>query len=359
MHKPVEKDAARLRLAPGEFAPRRILICRPNVRLGNTLLLTPLLQETEVMFPGAEVDIVTACEAAPEIFRGFGCVRTIHQLPRHGAFHPTAWLGIFLRARRKLYDLVIDPCPKSWSSRFWTRAMSTPCTIGFTSPSKAHGSSMIGIAVRDAPCHMGKYPVYLLRRALGGGAHAIETATPPLDIFLTDAERSFGRHKLRQLCRTLHGNGPIVAVFASATGIKRLPVSWWDAALAHIKVQVPGVRIVEIVAASGEMLLRTPAAYYSTSIRRLAAVIDAADCFLSADNGVMHLAAATSTPTIGLFTVTDPAVYAPYGRWNTGIRIELGAPEQAARRIVRHLGQCAEPRLAPLEQDLFGFFVRS
>jgi len=36
--------------------PSRVLVCRPNGRLGNTLLLTPLLQELERVFPGAEID---------------------------------------------------------------------------------------------------------------------------------------------------------------------------------------------------------------------------------------------------------------------------------------------------------------
>src|SRR5712671_3999162 len=58
--------------------PSRVLVCRPNGRLGNTLLLTPLLQELERVFPGAEIDIVSACPAAAEIFCEYPSVRTIH-----------------------------------------------------------------------------------------------------------------------------------------------------------------------------------------------------------------------------------------------------------------------------------------
>ena len=43
----------------------RILICRATKTLGETLLLSPLLQEIEARFPGAEVDIVSGCGAAP------------------------------------------------------------------------------------------------------------------------------------------------------------------------------------------------------------------------------------------------------------------------------------------------------
>src|SRR5215831_8013205 len=120
-------DAKRARRpAPVRFPklkPHRILVCRPNVRLGNTLLLTPLIQEIESIWPGAEIDVLSACDAAPEIFREFSCVRNIHKLPRHGARHPLQFLRGLLRARSTYYDLVIDPCPRSKSARFITRLM--------------------------------------------------------------------------------------------------------------------------------------------------------------------------------------------------------------------------------------------
>ena len=34
--------------------------------------------------------------------------------------------------------------------------------------------------------------------------------------------------------------------------------------------------------------------------------------FIAADNGVMHLASAVNTPTVGLFMITEEAVYKPY-----------------------------------------------
>lgn len=54
-------------------AIRSILVVRPNVRLGNNLLLTPLLAELEQKFPLARIDILSACQDAPAIspaFRG-------------------------------------------------------------------------------------------------------------------------------------------------------------------------------------------------------------------------------------------------------------------------------------------------
>ena len=43
------------------------------------------------------------------------------------------------------------------------------------------------------------------------------------------------------------------------------------------------------------------------------------ELIVAADSGMMHLASASKTPTIGLFSVTKPEVYAPYGNGSTFI----------------------------------------
>ena len=35
---------------------KKVLICRPNGRLGNMLLVTPLIQEVSAVFPGCKID---------------------------------------------------------------------------------------------------------------------------------------------------------------------------------------------------------------------------------------------------------------------------------------------------------------
>jgi ADP-heptose:LPS heptosyltransferase len=50
-----------------------------------------------------------------------------------------------------------------------------------------------------------------------------------------------------------------------------------------------------------------------TTLLELAAVIAAADVFLSGDTGPMHLAAAVGTPVVSLFTCTSPLRAGPRG----------------------------------------------
>jgi len=86
--------------AASRHASASILICRPNTRLGNTLLMTPLLEEIEAALPSARVEILTACPAAPEVFREFPSVRQVHQLPFRGVRHPLRHLLTLARVRR-------------------------------------------------------------------------------------------------------------------------------------------------------------------------------------------------------------------------------------------------------------------
>src|SRR5262249_50229633 len=104
------------------------------------------------------------------------------------------------------------------------------------------------------------------------------------------------------------------------------------------------IDIVEIVAAHGERRLMEAPSYFSTSIRRMASVINAMDAFVSADGGVMHLAAATETMTVGLFGVSDASKYGPYGMSNTAISIDYRNPGESIDRVSRVIaaGVCRE-----------------
>jgi ADP-heptose:LPS heptosyltransferase len=53
--------------------------------------------------------------------------------------------------------------------------------------------------------------------------------------------------------------------------------------------------------------------FYSKDVREMAAIIKNTAVFIAADNGVMHLASASLTPTVGFFSVTNPDIYEPYG----------------------------------------------
>ena len=50
---------------------KKILICRPNPRLGNQLLITPLVQEVIATFPECEIDLFVHGGLAQIVFKNY------------------------------------------------------------------------------------------------------------------------------------------------------------------------------------------------------------------------------------------------------------------------------------------------
>lgn len=297
--------------------------------------MTPLLEEIEATLPSARVEILTACPAAHEVFREFPSVARVHQLPFRGVRHPLKHLLTLLRVRRTHYDILIDPCPRSWTSRFLTRHLPARLKLGFTSGHKTQGTD-VSIPFEGAPAHMGAYPVYLLRRGLLELDEDRACAeTPKLGIRLTEPERRAGKEEIRRLGPG--HSGPVVAVAAHATGAKRFSVEWWRRMIAALRTRLPAARVLEIRPPNGVAALPELPAYFSRRVREVAAVLAAADCFVCADSGLMHLGAATDTITVGLFKVTEPRLYAPRRGASCAITASDGAPELVAERIAQLL----------------------
>ncbi len=294
--------------------------------------MTPLLEEIEATLPAARVEILTACPAAHEVFQAFPSVTRVHQLPFRGVRHPLRHLLTLLRVRRTRYDILLDPCPRSWTSGFLTRWLAARVKLGFVSAHKSRGPD-ISIPFEGAPVHMGSYPVYLLRRGLLELDEDLARAeTPKLGIRLTEAECRAGKEEIGRLLGSGH-SGPVVAVAAHATGTKRFSVEWWRRMIASLRTRLPAVRILEIRPPNGVAALPELPAYYSRRVREVAAVLEAADCFVCADSGLMHLGAATDTITVGLFKVTEPCLYAPRRGASCAVTASDSAPELVAERI--------------------------
>lgn len=342
----------------GELPARgihRIVVLRPNHRLGNTLLLTPLLTELERRFPGAEVDVVTGCEAAGEVFDGFRQVRRIYQLTRRPGHHPLRLLRTVMALRHSRYDLAIDSARGSRSGRLLLRLSGAKYRLGLSHSEREAREAGYAWqqAMARAPVHFALDSVFALRCALGleqGADQATGGAPyPSLRLHLQPEERACGARLLADLLGHQQAvrAGAVVAVFPNATGSKRLSESWWQSLIDGLLAEDPTLRIVEMVAAHGrsQLGLRFPA-FYSSDIRRMAALMDQCDAYVSADCGVMHLACAVGVPTLGLFTRPNLPRYRPYGVHDSALCVADASPAQTAAEIGAFLRGVARPRMA-------------
>ena len=336
----------------------RILVCRSVHTLGDSLTLTPLLTELADVYPGAEVDILSGCPVGDALFEAFSNVRYVQRMPRHIPSHMLATARTLHAMRRKHYDLVIDPDPQSQSGRLLALSAHATYSLGYVGPKKS-GTLTHGVAVPAGLCHKAMTPVYLLRSATGEEPAARPYPQPSL--VLTDAELECGRRTLVRLISTNRqpgADGPRIGVFANATRDKLLAGDWWLAFIGALQTDLPGCRIVEILPAFGKSMLedRFPC-FYSSDIRKMAALIANMDAYVSADCGVMHLAWATGTPTVGLFNVTNPAEWGPFGPRMGALPLGDATPAEIARLVAERLGltgthATSEPRGgSPLHGD--------
>ncbi len=318
----------------------RILVCRPNHRLGNTILLTPLITELERLYKGAEIDIISEGPIAEEVFATFFSVKNVYCLPKRGFKRPVPFLGMLLRIRKTPYDLIIDPCLGSGFSRALTKFLRGRYKLGF-SDEAANSGLTHPVPTAAAHDHMAQRPINLLRSALAHYAGEREDAGdyPSLDIRLSEEERAQGRMVINQLLPPSRPgtSAPVIGIFANATGAKRYPAAWWGEFIEAFEAMCPQARLLELIPMHGHSMLGEAwPGYYSSDIRRMGAVMAGMDLMITADCGVMHLAVASKVPTVGMFCVTDASVYAPYGMGSCPLMTHGLSAREAAEQVVRH-----------------------
>lgn len=285
---------------------RSVLIIRPNHRLGNQLLMTPLVQEVEETFPNARIDLF-AGKIAPVLFQNYHRVDRIIRIPRKPFKDLFKYLKAWISIRKKWYDLVVNVDKSSSSGR-----LATSFARG---KYKIHGEHADEIFLKhDDYQHIAKNPVYNLRYALSLlGIEETKKEMPCLNLKLSDQELEQGKIQLLSLVEDR--SKPVICLYTFATGAKCYTESWWIAFYKELKTRYSNCTILEILPVENISMIAFKApSFYSTDIRQMAAVMANSAVFIGADCGIMHLASAAPTPTFGFFSVTNPLCYAPYNK---------------------------------------------
>jgi ADP-heptose:LPS heptosyltransferase len=293
----------------------RILICRPNHRLGNLLLITPLVQDVIDTFPNCKIDLFVKGNLAPAIFKSYENINCIIELPRKPFKNLVKYILGWISIQRTRYDLVINVVKNSSSGRLSVKFAN--------SANKIFGdvSQDLILESREEYEHIAKCPVYIFRNYLTKLGFKINSKPiASLNLKLSTFEISQGH----QLLKTVAGDNDkkTICLYTYATGDKCYPVSWWKKFYGRLKAEYPTHNIIEVLPIENvsNLTFKAPT-FYSKDIREIASLIANTAVFISADNGIMHLASAAQTPTIGLFSITDKNAYGPYNCNSTGIKI--------------------------------------
>jgi heptosyltransferase III len=324
-----------------------VLVLRINGRLGNTLLLTPMLRRLHELLPQATIDVAIAYADARELLEDMPGVRRIVLFPHRGP----RLLRRYLRAVRSLrtchYDLAIDPTPASTSNRIAMTLCRARRRAGFAGDSQ-WAPLTHGVALPQEIVHQAVQPDFLVSRLLDA-SH--DPCSVRLWLPLSAQQKRAGLSAIAQAVGARTG-GVINACgfFAHASGRKSLEPSWWHAFWRAFLALEPDALPVEFLQPRDCVPIDPsfPQVHFS-SLRAVAGAIAATRMFISADTGPMHLASCTAVPTVGLFHASRLDVYRPLKPCDLAIDVTHLSPQQVAQRVARlwHDTRALAPQSAP------------
>lgn len=326
----------------------RILVVRLDERLGNVILMTPVLLALRSLYPQAHIDVVVARRAVP-ILQNHDALRQVLSFDKRVLLGPTGILGTLLTLRRSRYDLAIDganpTCP-SLTHALMVRFCGAAHTLGYghgligrlfthpvpppaqeeSAPYEQHTiNDQADVASRAAPSAAVVAPLYrheidmrlALLRPLGVRRRSRTmqvTRTMPLPP--SSAVPGF--------LRALDGALFVLINVGARTAPKQLKAA--DYAVVANSVTMAGM-VPVLSFGPQEATLAQDVANYSaqsvlappTGVAELAQLMRQALCVVSCDTGPMHLSVALGRPTCGLFISTDPERYGHDGGSNSVI----------------------------------------
>ncbi len=294
------------------YRSSRILIVRPNHRLGNQILISPIIAELIEAMPDCKIDLLVQGNLAPILYGHVAQIDTIIRLPRK----PFKELGLYIKTiwnlRAKQYDFAINAVQYSSSGRLYTvLSNATYKIVGKENDPEIQNHTT------DSR-HIAKYQLYTVRNYLNKlGILVKKEAATPLTVFLTGAEKEKGKEILDML---VPNTQKTIAIYTFATGEKCLPVAWWTPFYERLKAAYPGYNILEILPAENVSQINFAAKHwYSRELREIAGVMANCAVWIGADCGIMHLACASEIPVLGLFTGKNEPQYTPYNHLSKSI----------------------------------------
>lgn len=312
---------------PRDENPKRILVLRPDARLGNLILITPLVRELRRRYPRSDLFLWTSGRFASLLGRCRdldGVVTpSFHMRPGSVAARGS---GI-LKLRERGWDLAVSsvlPGATSMSGSLlmaWSRARHR---IGFD-----HPQSRAFLTHRVPPPPSTEHAVTEVLSLLAPvGVDARADFSPPALRPLPPASEkaeallSPGADRLRIL---LHTGGRrdkawgVEAFRRTAVILSRAGHEVWVARGPDTRVWEPSRQDPQQTppgdTGAADPPPRDPDVRFlpAMSATDFAHVLARMDRFLGCDTGAMHLAAAVGTPATAIFRTSDPRRYAPVG----------------------------------------------
>jgi ADP-heptose:LPS heptosyltransferase/glycosyltransferase involved in cell wall biosynthesis len=281
---------------------RKVLVVRPDPRVGNQLLTTPLLRALDAGLPHAEVHLLAAARQA--CLASSGHVDRVFPFEKRLAFRRPWRLAALLRAlRRERYDVVIEA--GHWSGFSLTASLVARAVAGRDGAVVGHlrgdSAKFLSHPVSHELANENEVQAKLeLLRPLG----LLPCGLAP--------ETELGRDPAvaAEILRTAGVTGPYAVLNPGARMADR---RWPPAAHAAVArgLRARGLTVVVVWGPGEEPLARAVATEAvatlapPTDLAELASLLRGARLCVSNNSGPMHLAVAVGTPAVGVFLGGD------------------------------------------------------
>src|SRR5256885_5821434 len=310
-----------------DAADTRPILIVPYMWIGDFVRGHTVVRVLKDRWPNRPVDLLTTSLCAPLVDYMPGVrAAIVWDLPRSRLAVARQWgLAALLKARGYGTALVL---PRTWKAAIAPALAKIPERVGF------FGEARFGL-INHLRWNEKALPRFIDKNA----ALALPEDAPlpgewPVPQLRVPAEEASRWRQASGL-----GTGPAIALAPGSVGASKRWTYYPDAArlLAERGLDVwvvggPGEKALaqEIVAAAGPRVRDLTGSDLRDGILAMAA----ADVAISNDSGLMHIAAAIGTPTIGIFGPTDPHHWAPLNGLAATVQTKTVLPCQPCHRPV-------------------------
>ena len=306
----------------------RVLLVRPNFRIGNTLMTAPLVHALAERFAGASIEMLAADTTAPLLERL--PLDAVHVVSRRFVVRPWEFVRLFRMLRRRRFDVAVDGGMGSFSGPLFALLAGARHRIGWTGA----GDRFLTVRLESARGDHVYDSAPALARQLGQSC-----ADRP--IYEVSA-REVAEAETELAKTSVYCDGavrPFIALFVGGHLAKRWPAECWIR-LASELARCDARYLVFAGPEEADLALRLEASGHPVvspgGLRAFAALLARATLVVTPDTGALHLSVALGRPTVALLREERSLRFRPRGAFD----VTLLRPNVAdvVRALMGHSG---------------------
>lgn len=282
----------------------RVLLVRPNFRIGNALISARLIDAFARARPDIEIDYL-ATDTTVSLFKGMPLTHC-HALSRDMLVRPWKLLALWRTLRQRRYDLAIQVADTSLTGWLCLKAAGARRTLGANARLAGHYDAVY-------PLPLGQTHAYDMAATI---AHSLglDCETRPW-MMISDTEQAQAQTQLKQLSHVPFD----VGVFVGGHLNKRLPLAFWQALCDALNAR--GIRFILLIGPE-EAALQPALQHHvgrhghiapSMPLRTFAATLGQLPRIITPDTGPMHMAVALDVPVTAVLNTAGSRKFAPRG----------------------------------------------